>query len=551
MNTIDILDNGELVLFIEGLRLAGYDIGTTEFFAAQDLIVALAAQDKLPPQLTAMKTLLMPILCHSLQEQEYFNQHFDNWVNRVESVKPEETQLTFVQKLWQALKQAVKNLKGFLIFALIIFLLLSVFPTVFYVEQSNKKDNAPKTPSQQITPTPNDSEGSPSTISTEPTLNLSDDIKPTDNGNSIENQPYYQKWWVWGILWLILCGWLFWYLWQRYKAQPYLTRKSTSKSPKITQLFAKNINAGLFQSVGLARVAQQLRKHTPIATDCVDLKATIKRTIKAGGWFTPVTGFAKTIPEYLVLIDRTTFKDHHSHFIDALVNQLIAEGVFVARYYFDGDPRHCYPENDDLPPLLLTELADHYPAHRLLMFSDGNGFIDPITGDIVRWIAQFSVWTQKTFFTLEQPGQWGYQEKLLENADFLIRTVPVNENDLMTLAEQIKAEIAQPDNFNPKHSTKDFTAFPSYFNEFSHWWLERHAPARAKVTELLKQVRDFLGKDGYDWFSACAVYPEIRWQLTLYLGYNLKTTDGNKLLTNDNLAKLARLPWFRYGYMRC
>jgi hypothetical protein len=29
MNTIDILDNGELALFIESLRLTGYDISTT------------------------------------------------------------------------------------------------------------------------------------------------------------------------------------------------------------------------------------------------------------------------------------------------------------------------------------------------------------------------------------------------------------------------------------------------------------------------------------------------------------------------------------------
>jgi WD40 repeat protein len=298
--------------------------------------------------------------------------------------------------------------------------------------------------------------------------------------------------------------------------------------------------------VGLARVAQQLRKHTPIATDLLDLKATIKRTVKAGGWFTPVTGSKKTVPEYLVLIDRTTFKDHHSHLIDALVNQLIAQGVFVTRYYFDGEPRHCYPENDELPPLLLTELSDNYPAHRLLIFADGNSFIDPISGEIVPWIEQFSVWSQKTLLTLGQPQQWGYK-KLLEPANFLV--MPANETGLTTLAEQIKAEQWQPDTPHPQKATEKFPAFPADFNDFSQWWLERHAPSRAKVTKLLEQVHDFFGEDGYYWFSACAVYPELRWQLTLYLGYNLKATDGSQLLTNDRLAKLASLPWFRYGYM--
>jgi hypothetical protein len=397
MNTTDILDNDELALFIESLRLANYDISTTEFFAAQDLIVALAAQGKLPETLAPMKTLLMPILCHSPKEQEDFNWHFDNWLNRVESVKPEKTQLTVLQSLRQEIKHAVKNLKWFLIFASLVLILLSTFPTDFDfdVEKIDVPAQSPNTLPQQDN----------STLTNLPLQNVPTDLEPVfnsgeNNNNKSKDNESKLEWWVWIILSLLPLSALLWYLWQRYKAQPYLTRKSTSKPPKITHLFAKNINEGIFQSVGLTRVAQQLHKHTIITTESLDLKATIKRTIKAGGWFTPVTGFAKTIPEYLVLIDRTTFKDHHSHFIDALINQLIAQGVFVARYYFDGDPRHCYPEKDELPPVLLTELSDHYPAHRLLMFSDSDGFIDPITGDIVPWIEQFSVWTQKTFFTL-------------------------------------------------------------------------------------------------------------------------------------------------------
>ncbi len=448
--------------------------------------------------------------------------------------------------MWQETKQAIKNLKWFILLASLALILLFVFPHVFDIQEMGINET-PETASQKIRPTPIDSEGSPSTISTEPNLNLSENTGLTDKADFTEEQAYYQKEWVWVILLsLPLLAVLLWYFWQRYQAQPYLTRKSTSQTPNIKQFFTKNINEALFQSVGLARVAQQLRKHRPIATDYLDLKATIKDTIKAGGWFTPVTGIAKTIPEYLVLIDRTTFKDHHSHLIDALVNQLIAQGIFIARYYFDSDPRHCYPENDELPPLLLTELADHDPAHRLLIFSDGKGFIDPMTSDIVPWIEQFSVWTQKIFFTLEQPEQGGYQA-LLEKANFLV--MPANENGLTTLAEQIKAETWQPDMPHPKKTTEPVSTFPSYFNELSQWWLKRHAPARAKITELLKQVQDFLGEDGYYWFSACAVYPELRWHLTVYLGYNLKTSDGNKLLTNDRLAKLASLPWFRYGYM--
>ncbi|RKZ92221.1 MAG: hypothetical protein DRR19_04920, partial [Candidatus Parabeggiatoa sp. nov. 1] len=95
----------------------------------------------------------------------------------------------------------------------------------------------------------------------------------------------------------------------------------------------------------------------------------------------------------------------------------------------------------------------------------------------------------------------------------------------------------------PKPSYSFPIAFPESLTERPRRWLERHAPDAPVLTELLEQVQYFLGKEGYHWFSACAVYPELRWQLTLYLGYQLK------LLTEERLAKLARLPWLRYGYM--
>jgi DNA polymerase III delta prime subunit len=266
--------------------------------------------------------------------------------------------------------------------------------------------------------------------------------------------------------------------------------------------------------------------------------ATLEKTLRTGGWLKPVMGSMKSHPAYLVLIDRTTFNDHQAEFINSLINQIVAEKVFITRYYFDAEQRRCYPKKNQLPPRTLTELAQHYPTHRLMIFSDGNGFINPITGELVQWIEQLSIWSHRVLFTLETPAQWGYREQILEEADFLI--LPANEAGLTALAENINSGTWQP---YPAPSDSYAPAFPDYLNERPRRWLERHAPDAPMLTELLKQVRDFLGEDGYYWFSACAVYPEIRWQLTVYLGYQLEERN------EEHFAKLARLPWFRYGYM--
>jgi hypothetical protein len=45
------------------------------------------------------------------------------------------------------------------------------------------------------------------------------------------------------------------------------------------------------------------------------------------------------------------------------------------------------------------------------------------------------------------------------------------------------------------------------------------------------------------------VYPDLRWELTLHLGNTLVDDFGNPLFQLDTLIRLARLPWFRLGYM--
>jgi hypothetical protein len=78
-----------LYSFIEELRTAKFNIGVAQFINAQNLILALAKQGKLPENLADLKSLLAPILCHSSEEQEEFQWRFDNWLQRLEVVKPQ------------------------------------------------------------------------------------------------------------------------------------------------------------------------------------------------------------------------------------------------------------------------------------------------------------------------------------------------------------------------------------------------------------------------------------------------------------------------------
>jgi len=84
MNAPEILID-KLLIFIDKLRLLGYNIGTTQFILVQNLILSLAKQGQLP-SLAQLKTLLAPILCHSPKEQQDFYQRFEQWVQSFENI---------------------------------------------------------------------------------------------------------------------------------------------------------------------------------------------------------------------------------------------------------------------------------------------------------------------------------------------------------------------------------------------------------------------------------------------------------------------------------
>ncbi len=529
MSNFNHLTN-DLINFIDDLRVAGYNIGLEQFITVQNLIMALTAQGRLPAKLADLQTFLAPVLCHSPKEQEDFAQHFEKWVRRFETIIEVKSQPSSLETELKSISRGMTFWKW--TWRIVFVLVLTLIPMeLFKLDKDISELQSPQTTKSIDKTTPSASTEVKPPVS--PELLVPPTLPPQ---TTLSQNIWELKWSIGLTLSLPLFLFLTWWLWWQYQVRRFLARKTVSTQPDLQQFLVQGHKHQLFSSVPLQRVAHGLRKHFTLPTSHLDVKTTLAKTIQAGGWFTPVMGTVQTSPEYLVLIDRTTFRDHQAEFINTLVKRLEAEEVFITRYYFDADPRRCYPEQPQLPPLTLPELAGRYPQHRLLIFTDGQGFIHPITGELAGWVTQLSDWSQRTLFTLEALQQWGYREKLLEDeAGFLV--LPANEAGLTVLVEYIN-EQRKSDLVSSSEAP-----FPEMLIDRPRRYLERHTPEAETVTELLAQVRQFLGKTGYDWFSACAVYPELRWQLTLYLGEALQ------VLNEERLAKLARLPWFRYGYM--
>ncbi len=85
----DWLAPGRLVELLDELRWSGYGLGTGQYIAAQDLILALAARGENLDRPERLKGLLGPVVCGTPQEQEEFGAHFDAWAARLAPAEPE------------------------------------------------------------------------------------------------------------------------------------------------------------------------------------------------------------------------------------------------------------------------------------------------------------------------------------------------------------------------------------------------------------------------------------------------------------------------------
>ncbi|MFN7929265.1 MAG: transglycosylase SLT domain-containing protein [Blastocatellia bacterium] len=328
-----------------------------------------------------------------------------------------------------------------------------------------------------------------------------------------------------------------WWSWRRFRQRLLLQKLQAISTPSLQRLRVKGVAELLFQGPFFRRVVQEMRRHRQVGVHDLDIVRTVRATMRKGGLFTPTFGTRQALPEYLLLIDRASAWDEQARVGEELFTRLEAGGVFIERYFFQGDPRTCRKPGS--PTYSLADLAARHPDHHLLIFSDGASFLSPLTGEPELWLNLFANWSSRILLTPERAAQWGYREWSLSEQDFTL--LPVTAEGLTALIEWFST--GTPPRF---HGQPRRAPLPEMLQERPQRWLERHAPRPAVVQQLERELKNYLGIEGWHWLCACAVYPALHWDLTLYLGYQLL---GQCEDFAERLLTLVRLPWFRYATM--
>jgi hypothetical protein len=561
------LDPDLLTDFIDELRESGYRIGVSQYIAVQDLMVALANQGKLPYNPERLRTLLAPILCSSPTEQEDFQYRFDDWVELIKLKDRQKDELGIKAAILNNIKKSRWHFRSLILLFIVsifsvVFLQISIStPTPKITSQPTVSPSITTSPSIPIQPTTSPSipiqpTTSPSipiqpttspSIPVQPTTSPSIPVQPTTSP-SIPVQPTpisdsYQESQTKVVFFLLtLCLVLLgWSLWWRWRTQLFLERRSTNQQPELHNISIDSFKHNILPLAPFIQIARNLRQRIRISSNDLDINKTIEASLRRGGWLTPIYGFRQILPEYLFLIDRSSFRDHQAKFADEIIDNLRHNGVFFTSYYFDDNPLVCFPSDGVSHPQRLNEIAVKHHQHRLVIITDADKLYDSATGEIETWVSQIGTWSDRAILTPKPVESWGYRE--LELAQQFI-VLPTNPNGFQILGQLFSQGKA---NFFLTEGNQ--TPLPEILGTRPHRWIENSPPDTEQIDTVLDSLQQYLGKDGFYWLSACAVYPELHWNITIYLGNAIKTEDGHSLLETSSVINLARLPWFRYGYM--
>ena len=559
---------GELLDFLESLRRDHYyNLGAGQFVDVQNLIFALAARGQLPEDVARLESYIGPLVCNTPAEQEHFGERFKKWVEdmrtRYRLEQPRGSARPSTHVLAADLRKAERRSKrvGWGVAAVSVAAVAAavVLPRVLGPDETQRPP----------IPVPPDSLRPVVVVDTPITVpdpgrdtavvvprgrdTLGRQAVPAGSTvvaptlSPVGADPFESLWWAW-VLGVGILGIGTYRGFQFLNAKRFLASRLTDETPPLYSLLVEGEEQAYFDRSALFRAAKNFRLHRRIGATYTDIERSVNETVEEGSWlFREVKAQRLTAPEYLVLVDRAAYRDHRASMVDAFVDWLIEHGVFIHRYYFDGDPRVCHPDEKYAPKsarvLSIPELEARYPYRRLLIFSDGSSFFSPFSGDPERWIEQLSAWPQRALLTPEAPANWGWREQKLEATGLLI--YPATEGGLDSL-------VVRPDVAEPWSGRTDETArpLPPSLDEYADRWIEDREPEPEVVDAMLGDVKWYVGGDaGYFWLSACAVYPELLWPLTIRLGRSLVDEAGAQLMTEERLGAITRLPWFRYGRM--
>ena len=342
---------------------------------------------------------------------------------------------------------------------------------------------------------------------------------------------------------LILLGFLAWAIarWDQYRrAKAVAELQRLDRAPYLWNP-ETGTDASAYLSADAQALLTRLRGRSLDERLRLDLPASVLASIRAAGRIQLRYRRQTLPPNFLLLIDRHDAQDHRARLFDALYQVFLRAEAPITRYFYDGDPRLCF--NEAHPGgIALSELLHRHAGAQLLLVGDGQGLLSTLSGRVAPWTNLLQAWPRRALLQTRPLGQWARREKELQA---LLPLLPASPAGLGAAIDLFNSE--DPTTLNPEVLKGIPDALQQPF-AFAH--------------ELIPDLQRHFAQPHIDWIAACALWPTLHWDLTLYLGKVLADRGTGDMGQNDTgagqarslldfagIRELTRLPWFVEGRM--
>jgi hypothetical protein len=335
-----------------------------------------------------------------------------------------------------------------------------------------------------------------------------------------------------------------------------------------------------------------LMRYRPIAGRNLDGPRSIAALMRQEGVADLVMKRVQRAVSYLVIVQRRQPHDHERLRTRRLFAHLADRGLPVFVYDYDHDPlllKHAIAAsgreraegvNGREEALALPTLRDLHADSRLILVTDGRDLVDRISGrvraDVVKTL---SFWRERMILTPVPVGDWGEVEFALSR-DLDAPMGRTDEAALADLAQGFRSSLHMPPHrialrraFSDAGAGRRLDAWWQATAEqfgraasesrgstisFDQRQLTTDLPPPPAVIDTIRQdLYRWLGARGFLWHAACAIYPQLRYDLTVHIGRVLRAganADAPVLFRDTPedrrvLDRMTSLPWFRTGRM--
>ncbi len=329
-----------------------------------------------------------------------------------------------------------------------------------------------------------------------------------------------------------------------------------------------------------ARYLLRLRGAVPGSR--IDIERSVRASLLLPDNVVSVMRDGSTALDIVFLVRRRQRHDHERARVLRLLDALSRSGVALTAYDYAPDPLtltvtsrvDAVGRRGLQRTLNLRGLRELHADALLIIVTDGDDLIDPFSQRPHAFVQdELRRWSRRMLLTPTPSAEWGELEMALAAA----LDAPVGRVTMPGLSNLALGLLPDSDQGLPRQILHKAFARSGFFERIETWstaasaivskdtiaarpvFLKRHeisllqelAPPESVQDQLMAELRSWLGA-GFLWFAACGIYPDLRVDLTLWLGARLKRFGypaNSAIFSEDLFDCLCLLPWFRAGHM--